>query len=151
MSTAFDAAPPNTHAGGDDDALRTRGTLPMNSPVNDSPEHTNSAAVMDMNAYRRDIPLWKRVHQHSLTQMMLISIQVNFKSYRPKCTNQDSDSDCRPSAGQPCPMQLPVRENARWKIEMCVLTSSFRPGWRWFGYASDFQYCVSCQSIYTIE
>ncbi|KAI0170305.1 major facilitator superfamily domain-containing protein [Pestalotiopsis sp. NC0098] len=76
MSAAFDAAPPNTHAGGDDDALRTRGTLPMNSPVNDGPEHTNSAAVMDMNAYRRDIPLWKRVHQHSLTQMMLISIQA---------------------------------------------------------------------------
>lgn len=91
MSAAFDAAPPNTHSGGDDDALRTRGTLPMNSPVNDGPEHTNSAAVMDMDAYRRDIPLWKRVHQHSLTQMMLISIQVNFDLTGRNALDSDSD------------------------------------------------------------
>lgn len=111
MSAAFDAAPPNTHAGGDDDALRTRGTLPMNSPVNDRPEHsTNSAAMVDMDAYRRDIPLWKRVHQHSLTQMMLISIQVNFGFIG--CNVLDSDSRHRLSVGPPCRMQLPVRQDS---------------------------------------
>ncbi|KAH6657168.1 major facilitator superfamily domain-containing protein [Truncatella angustata] len=72
MSAAFDTAPPNTHAGGDDDALRTRGTLPMNAP-----EFSNGAkATVDMEEYRRTVPLWKRVHQHSLTQMMLISVQA---------------------------------------------------------------------------
>ncbi|OIW22665.1 MFS general substrate transporter [Coniochaeta ligniaria NRRL 30616] len=72
MSAAFDTAPPNTHAGGDDDALRTRGTLPMNPPLGN-----NSAdATVDMEEYARTVPLWKRVHQHSLTQMMLISVQA---------------------------------------------------------------------------
>lgn len=72
MSAAFDTAPPNTHAGGDDDALRTRGSLPMNPP-----QVTNSAEeTVDMEEYTRTVPLWKRVHQHSLTQMMLISVQA---------------------------------------------------------------------------
>lgn len=72
MSAAFDAAPPNTHAGGDDDALRTRGSVPM------IPAHVNNGAddTVDMEAYARNVPLWKRVHQHSLTQMMLISVQA---------------------------------------------------------------------------
>lgn len=72
MSAAFDAAPPNTHAGGDDDALRTRGSLPM------IPAHVNNGGddTVDMEAYTRTVPLWKRVHQHSLTQMMLISVQA---------------------------------------------------------------------------
>ncbi|KAI1445102.1 MFS general substrate transporter [Annulohypoxylon stygium] len=65
----FDAAPPNTHAGGDDDALRGQGSLPMN-PVNDLDER------VDMDAYRKAVPLWKRVYQHSLTQMMLLSVQA---------------------------------------------------------------------------
>jgi len=73
MSAAFDAAPPNTHAGGDDDALRTRGANPMNAPP--EPKDSNDVNVA-MDEYRRDVPLWKRVHQHSLTQMMLISIQA---------------------------------------------------------------------------
>ncbi|KAI1868529.1 uncharacterized protein JN550_006445 [Neoarthrinium moseri] len=65
----FDTAPPNTHAGGDDDALRARGNLPMNA--------TNSADDrVDMEAYRQNVPLWRRFWQHSLTQMMLISIQA---------------------------------------------------------------------------
>ena len=73
MSAAFDTAPPNTHAGGNDDALRTRGTLPMN----EAPQFSNSAEeTVDMEQYARDVPLWKRVHQHSLTQMMLISVQA---------------------------------------------------------------------------
>lgn len=54
----FDTAPPNTHAGGNDDALRTRGSLPMNA--------SNSAEdTVDMEAYRKNVPLWKRVWQHS--------------------------------------------------------------------------------------
>ncbi|KAI1396451.1 MFS general substrate transporter [Hypoxylon fuscum] len=65
----FDAAPPNTHAGGNDDALRGQGSLPMN-PTNDADER------VDMEAYRKAIPLWKRVYQHSLTQMMLLSVQA---------------------------------------------------------------------------
>lgn len=69
---AFDTAPPNTHAGGDDDALRTRGNLPMNPPVFSN----NAEGLVDMEEYKRDVPLWKRVHQHSLTQMMLISVQA---------------------------------------------------------------------------
>ncbi|KAK6078895.1 major facilitator superfamily transporter [Seiridium cupressi] len=69
MSAAFDTAPPNTHAGGNDDALRTRGAVPMNA--------SNSAeGMVDMEEYRRSVPLWKRIHQHSLTQMMLISVQA---------------------------------------------------------------------------
>ncbi|KAF7515900.1 hypothetical protein G7054_g14375 [Neopestalotiopsis clavispora] len=56
--SAFDAAPPNTHAtsGGDGEGPETRG--------------------VDMESYRRDVPLWKRIHTHSLTQMMLISVQA---------------------------------------------------------------------------
>ena len=65
----YDAAPPNTHAGGDDDALRTHGTLPMNLPA-EGDEH------VDMEAYRKSVPLWKRIHQNSLTQMILMSIQA---------------------------------------------------------------------------
>ncbi|KAI1767954.1 MFS general substrate transporter [Hypoxylon sp. FL1150] len=65
----FDAAPPNTHAGGNDDALRGQGSLPMN-PTNNADE------LVDMEAYRQTVPLWKRVYQHSLTQMMLLSVQA---------------------------------------------------------------------------
>lgn len=32
--------------------------------------------MVDMDAYRRDVPLWKRIWQHSLTQMMLLSVQA---------------------------------------------------------------------------
>jgi hypothetical protein len=72
MSAAFDTAPPNTHAGGDDDALRTKGSVPMNEPISSNMDDT----TVDMVAYARDVPLWKRIHQHSLTQMMLISVQA---------------------------------------------------------------------------
>ncbi|KAI1099331.1 MFS general substrate transporter [Jackrogersella minutella] len=65
----FDTAPPNTHAGGNDDALRGQGSLPMN-PTNDADER------VDMDAYRQAVPLWKRVYQHSLTQMLLLSVQA---------------------------------------------------------------------------
>lgn len=65
----FDAAPPNTHGGGNDDALRTHGTLPMNNAPIIADER------VDMEAYRQGIPRWKRIYQHSLTQMLLLSVQ----------------------------------------------------------------------------
>lgn len=38
-------------------------------------ENVNPASV-DMEAYTRENPLWKRVWRHSLTQMMLLSVQA---------------------------------------------------------------------------
>lgn len=67
----FDAAPPNTHAGGNDDALRTKTDQPFNPPVDEQGE-----MYIDREAYQRDVPLWKRIWQHSLTQMILLSIQA---------------------------------------------------------------------------
>lgn len=32
--------------------------------------------LVDMEAYRDQVPLWKRVWQHSLTQMLLLSVQA---------------------------------------------------------------------------
>lgn len=43
--------------------------------VVDSTADANPEFV-DMDAYRRDVPLWKRIWQHSLTQMMLLSVQA---------------------------------------------------------------------------
>ncbi|KAF2110901.1 major facilitator superfamily domain-containing protein [Lophiotrema nucula] len=67
----FDAPPPNTHAGGNDDALRTKGDLPLN----DAPPRYADERV-DMENYARSVPRWKRIWQHSLTQMMLLSVQA---------------------------------------------------------------------------
>lgn len=66
----LDAAPPNTHAGGNDNALRTKGDDPLNAPVGFADERVN------MEEYARTVPQWKRVWQHSLTQMMLLSVQA---------------------------------------------------------------------------
>ncbi|WVR06712.1 hypothetical protein IAU60_003744 [Kwoniella sp. DSM 27419] len=66
--SAFDTAPPNTHAGGDDDALRL-GVAEL-----DQRHHTT--AEIDMAAYQQQTPLWKRIKNHSLTQMMLLSVQA---------------------------------------------------------------------------
>ncbi|KAK8101997.1 MFS general substrate transporter [Apiospora kogelbergensis] len=66
----FDAAPPNTHAGGDDDALRGQGDI----PVDPNPDVT--IEPLDMDEYRRTVPRWKRFYKHSLTQMMLLSVQA---------------------------------------------------------------------------
>jgi MFS family permease len=68
----FDAAPPNTHAGGNDDALRTKGHDPMNAPT----AHEVADERVNMEEYERAVPLWKRVWQNSLTQMVLLSIQA---------------------------------------------------------------------------
>ncbi|KAH7400934.1 major facilitator superfamily domain-containing protein [Phaeosphaeria sp. MPI-PUGE-AT-0046c] len=71
MST-IDAAPPNTHAGGNDDALRTKGNDPLNAP----PTYEVTDERMNMEEYQKNAPLWKRIWQNSLTQMFLISIQA---------------------------------------------------------------------------
>lgn len=69
--SAFDTAPPNTHAGGNDDALRAKGNDPMNPPA---PQYADER--VDMVAYSKNVPFWKRVYQNSLTQMMLLSAQA---------------------------------------------------------------------------
>lgn len=69
---SLDAAPPNTHAGGDDDALRTK----TNRPLSALPTNEQNELYIDREAYERDIPKWKRIWQHSLTQMILLSIQA---------------------------------------------------------------------------
>ncbi|OAL00668.1 MFS general substrate transporter [Phaeosphaeriaceae sp. SRC1lsM3a] len=68
----FDAAPPNTHAGGNDDALRTKGNDPLNAPAT----YEIADERMNMEEYQKNVPLWKRIWQNSLTQMFLISIQA---------------------------------------------------------------------------
>jgi hypothetical protein len=67
----FDAAPPNTHAGGNDDALKTKGANPMVSPYKNDRDDR-----VDMTAYENSVPRWKRIYQNSLTQMMLLSVQA---------------------------------------------------------------------------
>jgi hypothetical protein len=68
----FDAAPPNTHAGGNDDALHTKGDDPLNPVL--SYELVDER--VNMEEYARTVPKWKRVWQHSLTQMILLSVQA---------------------------------------------------------------------------
>lgn len=46
-----------------------------NTATNAVEENVNPASV-DMEAYTRENPLWKRVWRHSLTQMMLLSVQA---------------------------------------------------------------------------
>jgi hypothetical protein len=42
-------------------------------PVN---EHTTQGEMINMDTYRETVPKWKRIWQHSLTQMILLSIQA---------------------------------------------------------------------------
>lgn len=72
----FDAAPPNTHAGGKDDALRTKGNDPMAAPADIDVAVGYTDERINMEEYERTVPLWKRIWQHSLTQMMLLSVQA---------------------------------------------------------------------------
>jgi hypothetical protein len=104
MSDAFETAPPNTRPGGDDDALRARG------------EKVNMAE------YARTVPLWKRVHQHSLTQMFLISVQAF-------CGPAMSDA----IAGKCFSWPLGVEKL------VLTITRSWR---RWFGNSADVEHCV---------
>ncbi|PQE08376.1 UNC93 2 protein [Rutstroemia sp. NJR-2017a WRK4] len=66
----LDAAPPDTTAGGKADALRPNSTFPLN------PGQVEFNDQVDMEEYTRTVPWWKRVHRHSLTQMLLLSIQA---------------------------------------------------------------------------
>jgi hypothetical protein len=68
----FDAAPPNTYAGGTDDALRTKG----DDPLNTVPSYEVVDERVNMEEYARTVPKWKRIWQHSLTQMILLSVQA---------------------------------------------------------------------------
>jgi hypothetical protein len=56
----FETAPPNTSAGGKD-ALAS---------------HDANPTAIDMDEYRSTVPWWKRAYKHSLTQMMLLSVQA---------------------------------------------------------------------------
>ncbi|WVR04907.1 hypothetical protein IAU60_001919 [Kwoniella sp. DSM 27419] len=58
----LEAAPPNTKPGGNAEALR--------GGVGD-----NAMTPDDVVAYQRDVPKWKRIKDHSLTQMLLMSVQ----------------------------------------------------------------------------
>lgn len=69
----FDAVPSNTHAGGDDDAFRTKGNDSWNAPL---PSHLVADERINQEEYARTVPLWKRVWQNSLTQMLLLSVQA---------------------------------------------------------------------------
>ncbi|WWC89427.1 uncharacterized protein L201_004351 [Kwoniella dendrophila CBS 6074] len=60
MEGPMKAPPPQTHAGNDDNLIAGYDT-----------NHN-----VDMERYQREVPLWKRVHQHSLTQMLFISVQA---------------------------------------------------------------------------
>lgn len=69
----FDAAPPNTHAGGKDNALAGQGNIPYDpDPAVVGPV----GETINMDEYRRTVPWWKRAYKHSLTQMMLLSVQA---------------------------------------------------------------------------
>ncbi|WVW84240.1 hypothetical protein I302_106270 [Kwoniella bestiolae CBS 10118] len=63
----LDTAPPNTRAGGNDDALRV---------TNIHQGEKNVADDFDAVAYKKETPKWKRIHHHSLTQMLLMSVQA---------------------------------------------------------------------------
>ena len=57
----FDTAPPNTHTGGNDDALCTKGNDPLYASVDYADERIN------MDEYVSAVPLWKHIWQHNLT------------------------------------------------------------------------------------
>jgi len=72
----LNAAPPNTHAGVKDDALRTKGSDAMTAPTEADISVGYTDERVNTEEYERTVSLWKRVWQHSLTQMMLLSVQA---------------------------------------------------------------------------
>lgn len=60
------------------DVKTNPGEKPRLSGPNTPPPSEGVAAAepMSMEHYRATVPLWKRVWQHSLTQMMLLSVQA---------------------------------------------------------------------------
>jgi hypothetical protein len=115
--SVFDAAPPNTHAGGNDDALRTKGSDPMNAP----PVYEVADERMNMEEYERTVPLWKRVWQHSLTQMMLLSVQAF-------CGPAMADA----IAGESCKLQTSQAQRS--------IANIIRTRWRWSRHPSNVQH-----------
>jgi MFS family permease len=53
------------------DAVRVQDGVPPAEPTASATGNT-----VDMYAYRQSVPLWRRVWQHSLTQMLLLSVQA---------------------------------------------------------------------------
>ena len=60
--------------------MMTDSKTAMSKTYDDPPELTDNVADIahgvNMEVYRATVPLWKRVWQHSLTQMMLLSVQA---------------------------------------------------------------------------
>jgi hypothetical protein len=69
--SAFDAAPPNTHVVGNVDTLSAQDSPPLAIVANNDADND-----FDMEQYKKEVPKWKRFYQHSLTQMMLLSVQA---------------------------------------------------------------------------
>ena len=74
----LDAAPPNTLTGGKNDTLRAKGNDPMNAPADVDVEVGYTDERINMEEYERSVPLWKRIWQNSITQMMLLSVKALF-------------------------------------------------------------------------
>ncbi|KAL5339843.1 major facilitator superfamily domain-containing protein [Aspergillus crustosus] len=55
---------------------KTPTAKPQDEVQPDSVETADITHMVDMDHYRATVPLWKRVWQHSLTQMMLLSVQA---------------------------------------------------------------------------
>ena len=62
----FDPAPPNTLKSGNDGITGEE----------DVPYNPHLGEAINMDEYRRTVPWWKRAYKHSLTQMMLLSVQA---------------------------------------------------------------------------
>ncbi|KAJ5161707.1 hypothetical protein N7492_007099 [Penicillium capsulatum] len=55
----------------------SKSTAPKQEDASSSPvEITDGAFGVDMEHYKATVPLWKRIWQHSLTQMILLSVQA---------------------------------------------------------------------------
>ena len=70
IMSKFDTLPPNTYPARDD-ALK-----PEHNAIPDHIVEAHPGGEIDMAEYKATTPLWRRFHQHSLTQMMLLSIQA---------------------------------------------------------------------------
>jgi hypothetical protein len=71
--SVFDSMPPNTRAANGDDDVSIKGDAQTNPQVL---EVEQAELFIDREAYKREVPLWRRIWQHSMTQMVLLSIQA---------------------------------------------------------------------------
>lgn len=76
MSGLDATASDNTHTNGKSGALNTKG----NGSETGAPDVDINVGYTDerinMEEYERTVPPWKRIWQHSLTQMVLLSVQA---------------------------------------------------------------------------